>query len=190
MKLTTEPMKIRQWLAVGAMALAVFQLPVRTFAASSERAELAKMKANEALVADHLVKFDTLDFDVYSTQKWERLSESHADDILVHYPDGHTSKGLKAHIEELKPMFTFCPDTTIKLHPVKFGKGPWTSVVGVMTGSFTKPLNMGGGTIIQPTGKAFKLEMCTVGHWTNGKMDEEFLFWDNLSFMRQIGVIK
>jgi hypothetical protein len=30
--------------------------------------------------------------------------------------------------------------------------------------------------------------MATVGHWKNGVMDEEYLFWDNLSFMKQIGL--
>ena len=44
------------------------------------------------------------------------------------------------------------------------------------------------GKTIAPTGKAFKLAMCTVGHWKNGVMDEEYLFWDNLSFMKQIGL--
>jgi len=53
-------------------------------------------------VAEHLKIFEVLDFDVYSNQKWDRLSESHAEDILVTYPDGHQSKGIKAHIEELR----------------------------------------------------------------------------------------
>jgi hypothetical protein len=30
--------------------------------------------------------------------------------------------------------------------------------------------------------------MCTVGHWKNGLMDEEYLFWDNQSSMKQIGL--
>jgi hypothetical protein len=30
--------------------------------------------------------------------------------------------------------------------------------------------------------------MCTVGHWKNGVMDEEYLFWDNQSYMKQIGL--
>jgi hypothetical protein len=30
--------------------------------------------------------------------------------------------------------------------------------------------------------------MCTVGHWTDGVMDEEYLFWDNMTFMKQIGL--
>jgi hypothetical protein len=31
-------------------------------------------------VEKHLRTFDTLDFDVFSNQKWDRLSESHAKD--------------------------------------------------------------------------------------------------------------
>ena len=38
------------------------------------------------------------------------------------------------------------------------------------------------------TGKSFTLLMCTVGHWKNGVMDEEYLFCDNQSYMKQIGV--
>ncbi|MDH4428749.1 nuclear transport factor 2 family protein [Pseudomonas shirazica] len=80
----------------------------------------------------HPATFDTLDFDVYTNQKWDRLQESHAQDIVVHYPDGHQSKGLAAHIEELKPMFVFAPDTRIQVHPVKIASGEWTSVIGVI----------------------------------------------------------
>jgi hypothetical protein len=32
--------------------------------------------------------------------------------------------------------------------------------------------------------------MSTVGHWKNGLMDEEYLFWDNQDFMKQIGLAK
>jgi hypothetical protein len=30
--------------------------------------------------------------------------------------------------------------------------------------------------------------MTTIGHWEGGKMIEEYLFWDNQSFMKQIGL--
>jgi SnoaL-like polyketide cyclase len=156
--------------------------------AAADNAELATYRAAEAAVGDHLVIFDTLDFDVYTHRKWDRMKESHAPDILVHYPDGHTTKGLDQHIEELKPMFVFAPDTRIQVHPVKFGAGEWTSVIGVMEGTFTRPMPAGDGKMIQPTGRKFRLTMCTVGHWKNGLMVEEFLFWDNQSFMKQIGL--
>jgi len=135
-----------------------------------------------------LRRFDSLDFEVYSHQKWDSLQLSHADNILVHYPDGSTTKGLHDHIEALKPMFVFAPDTKISEHPVKFGINGWTSVIGTMEGTFTKPMPIGNGRFIQPTGKKFKLSMNTVGNWENGKMIEEYLFWDNQAFMKQIGL--
>jgi len=42
--------------------------------------------------------------------------------------------------------------------------------------------------LIPATGKAFKLTMVTIGHWQSGVMVEEWLTWDNLSFMKQIGL--
>src|SRR4051812_29029661 len=91
-------------------------------------------------IATNLATFDDLDFNVYTNQKWDELPKSHAQDILVHYPDGHTTTGLAPHIAELKPMFVFAPDTRIKEHPIKFGSGEWTSVIGVMEGTFTQPM--------------------------------------------------
>ncbi len=44
------------------------------------------------------------------------------------------------------------------------------------------------GASIAPTGKAFKIAMCTVGHWKDGVMDEEYLFWDNATYAKQIGL--
>ena len=38
------------------------------------------------------------------------------------------------------------------------------------------------------TGRPFKLIMFTISHWKNGAMDEEYLFWDNQTFMKQIGL--
>ena len=143
-----------------------------------------------ALTQQRLQRFDTLDFDFYSHQQWDSLSISHAQDIVVTYPDGSQTKGLPDHIKQLEPLFTFAPDTKIKEHPVRFGSGDWTCVIGVMPGTFSKPMSMGDGKTIAPTGKSFRLSMCTVGHWEHGKMKEEMLFWDNASMMQQIGLGK
>lgn len=152
--------------------------------------ELKKYKSGAALVDKHLAVFDTLDFKVFTGQQWERLHESHAKDIVVYWPDGHFTKGIDKHIADLKYMFVYAPDTEIHEHPVKFGAGEWTSVIGVMTGTFTSPMPIGNGKFIQPTGKKFSINMCTVGHWTNGVMDKEYLFWDNQTYMNQLGLGK
>ena len=133
-------------------------LAAGAFALSATAADptLENYKTAEKLANAHLVKFDTLDFDVFTNQKWDRLKESHAKDIIVYWPDGHQTKGIEKHIEDLKAMFVYAPDTRIKLHPVKIASGEWTSVIGVMEGTFTKPMPIGDGKTIAPTGKAFK----------------------------------
>jgi hypothetical protein len=141
-------------------------------------------------VERNLKVFDTLDFDVFSNQKWDRLKESHALDIVVTWPDGHETKGIEKHIEDLKALFVFAPDLKIKVHPIRFGSGTWTAVTGVMSGTFTKPMAAPDGKSIPPTGKHFALSMATIGHWKGRTMDHEWLFWDNQDFMNQIGLGK
>jgi predicted ester cyclase len=150
--------------------------------------ELTRYEEARKLSETYLTKFDDLDFNVFSNQQWDRLHESHSGDVTVYWPDGHATHGIEKHIEDLKAMFVYAPDTRIKVHPVKVASGEWTSVIGEMEGTFTKPMPSGDGKTIAPTGKAFKIRMCTVGHWKDGVMDEEYLFWDNLTYMKQLGL--
>ncbi|RFS20767.1 polyketide cyclase [Chitinophaga silvatica] len=140
----------------------------------------------DAQVAKNLITFDTLDFTVFSNRDWKRLHESHAEDILVHFPDGHTEKGLEQHIKTLDAMFVYAPDTRIKVHPIRIGSGDVTAVTGWMEGTFTQPMPIGDGKFIQPTGNKFRIPMATFGIWKDGVMTEEYLFWDNKSYMDQI----
>lgn len=151
--------------------------------------ELKKFKDEKALTEMRLTRFDSLDFEFYSNQDWKNFNISHADDIKVYYPDGMITTGLAPqHIDMLTPMFVFAPDTKIKKHPVKFGSGDWTCVIGEMEGTFSQPMPIGNGKTIPPTNKKFKLSMATIGQWKDGKMVAEYLFWDNQSFMKQIGL--
>lgn len=158
----------------------------------SLRNQISVMTAGNETLAKNLQTFDTLDYTVFSNQQWVRFHESHSKDVKVNWPDGHFTTGLDKHIEDLKGMFVYAPDTRVKQHPVRFGSanGEWTAVTGVFEGTFTKPMPIGNGKFIQPTGKAFKMPMCTIGHWVNGVMIEEWLFWDNMTYMSQIGLGK
>lgn len=141
------------------------------------------------MIAQNLMKFDTLDFDVFSNQKWDRLKESHAQDIIVSWPDGHDTRGIDKHIEDLKAMFVALPDLKITEHPIKIANGRWTAVTGRMVGTFSKPMPIGNGKFVQPTGKKLDMTMATIGHWTDaGVMDHEWLFWDNQTYMKQLGL--
>jgi hypothetical protein len=187
-------------LALGAGLLAALLAATPSAAAGKERwpptkagEPTPKVEGVPKELARNLANFDDLDFRVYTGQQWQDLHKSHAQDVVVHWPDGHTTKGIEKHIEDLKVMFTFAPDNRIKEHPVRFGTsdGEWTAVTGWLEGTFSKPMALPDGKSIPPTGKAYRIPMATIGHWTkDGVMAEEYLFWDNGEFMKQIGLAK
>jgi hypothetical protein len=156
----------------------------------SLRNQITELTKGNEMIAKNLVTFDTLDYTVFTNQQWTRLHESHSKDIKVNWPDGHFTTGIERHIADLKAMFVYAPNTSIKEHPIRFGSNNMTCVIGVMTGTFTAPMPIGNGKFIKSTGKSFKLPMCTVGIWKDGVMIEEYLFWDNQSYMNQIGLGK
>jgi hypothetical protein len=65
----------------------------------------------------NLKTFDELDFVVYSKQQWNRLGESHAKNVRVHYADGHYTDGIEQHIEDLKRQFGVHPADRPRLPP-------------------------------------------------------------------------
>lgn len=175
------------------ISLAAFALIISlsSFGQKSETKEqllkqVKEMTAANQLISKYLQTFDTLDYTVFSNRDWKRLHESHAKDIIVHFPDGHSEVGIEQHIKTLDAMFVYAPDTRIEEHPIKIGSGNITAVMGYMLGTFTEPMPIGDGKFIQPTGKSFKLPMATIGIWKDGVMTEEYLFWDNKSYMDQI----
>ena len=175
----------------GLATMMVILISVSLFAQKKDSEEdllkqVKELAAGNELISKNLSTFDTLDYIVFSSRDWTRLHESHAKDIKVHFPDGHLETGLEQHIKTLDAMFVYAPDTRIKEHPFKIGSGNITAVMGYMEGTFTQPMPAGDGSFIQPTGNKFKIPMATIGVWENGVMQEEYLFWDNKSYMDQI----
>jgi hypothetical protein len=158
------------------------------FAPAAAQTEVERYRTAERLAAEHIAKYRTADFDVFTNQQWDRIQESHAKDVVVHWPDGRQTNGVEAHIDDLKAMFVYAPDTRIHEHRVEIATEEWSSVVGIMEGTFTRPMPTPDGRTVLPTGKPFKVVFSAVDHWRDGLIDEEFLFWDNLTFMRQVGI--
>jgi hypothetical protein len=149
----------------------------------------SQLEQEAARIAANLENFDDLDFNVFTKQQWTELHRSHSHDITVYWPDGRVTHGIEPHLEDLRAMFVWAPDTRVTEHPVRIGQGQWTAVIGFLEGTFTEPMPIGNGQTIPPTGQAFRIRMATIGRWNNqGVMDEEYLFWDNKEFYRQIGL--
>lgn len=183
---------MRKTISLGIITTFIAVMMIISLAACTnrDREELEAIKAERAEIEKNLATFDTLDYVVFSNQLWSRLHESHAKDIKVYWPDGHMTQGIDVHIEDLKGLFVHAPDTRIKEHPIRLGSGKYTAVTGIFEGTFSKPMPIGNGKFIQPTGKAFRMPMATIGVWENGVMIEEHLFWDNQTYMKQIGLAK
>ena len=82
----------------------------------------------------------------------------------------------------------FCdafPDNKVKNRPydVLFGEGDFTCFVTRFTGTFTAPLKQPDGSVIEPTGKSFDVLYSTAAKWRDGRIIEEYLFYDNGTFL-------
>src|SRR5882672_5420934 len=93
----------------------VFTVVVAGVFAVTARSQQPTAKASP--VEQHIATFDDLDFNVFTHQKWDELKKSHSNNVIVHWPDGHQTKGIEKHIEDLKAMFVYAPDTRILVHP-------------------------------------------------------------------------
>lgn len=67
-------------------------------------------------------------------------------------------------------------------------RGDWTCSVAHFTGTMTGPMKGPNGKEILPTGKGFEVDFCTVARWENAQIVEENLFYDLVTFMKQIGL--
>jgi len=73
---------MRFLLTLAATALVSFSVHAGTLAENPETPP-PPHEQQAPVVEKNLKIFDTLDFDVFSNQKWERLKESHSKDIVV-----------------------------------------------------------------------------------------------------------
>jgi ketosteroid isomerase-like protein len=132
----------------------------------------------------------TLD-DAWNAQDWETFNKRHAEDTDVYWPGqkdpthGRTNHRLES-IAFFKAVENHLENDPYK---VQFGQGEWTCPVARWRGKMVGPMKMPDGRVVPATGKAFDLEFCTVARWKDGEIVEEKLFYDQISFLRQIGVM-
>src|SRR3989442_15903831 len=92
------------------------------------------------------------------------------------------------HIEDLKVMFDYAPNSNIAVHTIRGCSGDYTAVTGIMTATFSRPMPTGGGKTVAPTGKSLRHTTATIGHRKAANMDHTGPFWDKHGVLRQIGL--
>lgn len=150
--------------------------------------KVAIFEAEKVLEANNIALYDQMDLEAFTQHDMKTIQAIHADDVLVYNPDGSLTEGMDKHKHEMQWLFDTFPDIAINQHPIKFGSDNWTAGMSVTTGTFTAPMKLQNGTVIQPTGKSFSIRIVTLVRWDNGRIAEEYLFWDNADWNKQIGL--
>ena len=105
---------------------------------------------NDDQVSTNLQRMDDLDFTGWNSADWHGVfARHHTDDVLVDWKGQPVTHGIEEHIAAMKAYVDSAGGTPpqITSHPIKFGSGEWTCVVGEFEG---------GG------------RMVTVARWSNG----------------------
>jgi hypothetical protein len=109
-------------------------------------------------VTRNLKGMDELDFAGWNSADWHGVfARNHSDDVLVDVHGQGQTHGIQEHIDPMRAFVQATGGTPIQItsHPIKFGSGEWTSVVGEFEG---------GG------------RMVTVAKWRDGAIAEEYIW--------------
>ena len=115
------------------------------------------MVADET-VERNLQRMDELDFAGWNEADWEGVfTRNHADDVLVDVHGQASTRGIREHIDAMKAFVerTGGAPLQVKSHPIRFGSGDWTCVVGVLENGS---------------------RMVTVAKWRDGAITEEYVW--------------
>jgi hypothetical protein len=130
--------------------------------------------------------------EAWNARDWDTFDAYHDhEDVVVYWPGRETAPTLGGpdHRADSERFCAAFPDNKVK-HPydILFGDGEYTAFVTAFTGTFTAPLELPDGTVVQPTGKSFEVVFSTIARWVDGKIVEEHLKYDNGLFLQQIGL--
>jgi hypothetical protein len=130
--------------------------------------------------------------DAWNARDWDAFDRLHDPECVVYWPgrEADPTHGGEDHRAEAIAFCNAFPDNRVKNDPydVLFGEGDFTCFVTRFTGTFTAPFELPDGSVIEPTGRSFDLLYSTAAKWRDGRIVEEYLFYDNGSFLAQVGL--
>jgi hypothetical protein len=110
-------------------------------------------------VTRNLEGMDELDFTGWNRADWHGVfARYHTGDVLVDVHGQPQTHGIEEHIEAMKSYVEHSGDGTppqITSHPIKFGSGEWTCVIGEFENG---------------------ARMVTVAKWRDGAIAEEYIW--------------
>jgi steroid delta-isomerase-like uncharacterized protein len=119
--------------------------------------------------------------EVLDQGRFDRYADSHARDFVAHGTnrDYTLDDDMAAAKEERKAV----PDMRVKVSQI-LAEHDLVAVYWIVSGTNTQ-----AGAGFPATGKKIKIDGMTIFRFKAGKISEEWSVWDNLSVMRQLGLL-
>ena len=142
------------------------------------------------MTPDELKELMTTLDDSWNNQDWETFTARHAENTAVYWPgQPEPTRGVQDHRAESEAFFkAFENHIDNRPYRILIAEDNWTCSVARWTGTMIGPMAGPDGAEVKSTGRSFELEFCTVATWQNGQITEERLFYDQVGFMRQLGL--
>ncbi|HYU07211.1 MAG TPA: ester cyclase [Thermoplasmata archaeon] len=138
-------------------------------------------------------------FEAINERDWDHLWGLHVDNIVMSVPDlPDPLKGREAVQGRLQAWAEALPDLSWK-RVRGFGQGDWVCMELLITGTHKGPLRLGlgqaalkkqGDKPVPPTGNRIELRGCVVYKVERGEISESHIYYDQLDFMKQLGLVR
>lgn len=111
----------------------------------------------------------------------------YADNAVMTTPDAGDVSGRNQITDYWRQFIDGFPDSKYE-YISKVEAGNKAVDEGYFIGTHTAPVKMANGETLKATGKRVKLRSCDVATVENGRITEHHLYFDELEFLRQLGL--
>jgi steroid delta-isomerase-like uncharacterized protein len=122
----------------------------------------------------------------FNERAWNRAAEIYAPDLVVIEPSGKV-EGIEQFKAHGKSFATGLPDSRMEVTSV-IESGNCVVIEGVYTGTHTGPLMTPQGEV-PPTGRKLTLPLCDVFEVAAGRITRLRVYYDQMTFAAQLGLL-
>jgi uncharacterized protein (TIGR02246 family) len=156
-------------------------------------AELEEFRAQAAVEEQNMANMKKLAENVqkaWDNQDMNALVQLYAEDAVMYMPgEAEPIRGRKAIEENQATYLRAMPDMTVKFTTIVI-QGNYIAFEGIFMGTFTGPLASPEGDI-PPTGRGVKAGFVFIAKVNaDGFVEKDRTYFDNLDFMKQLGLIE
>ncbi|PTT60998.1 ester cyclase [Arthrobacter sp. HMWF013] len=123
-----------------------------------------------------------------NTKDRDLMARCYADEVVIVTPDEGQLTGRDKVTNYLFQLWEAFPDVHYE-SVEKYESGNTAIDEGIVTGTNTGALKLGGGESMPPTGKKIRVRSCDVGRVEEGVCVSHHFYFDQLEFMAQLGLL-